>query len=174
MPSWTTSVVGDAFVSSGLWLVCTENVPYIVDGCDGVLEPSSTLLAARFLAVGECVIGFGAIVMATVTVIVLPYSIMLLLSALVTALALALGVLTVVVYMSSAHPVVLSSDQTRYAGGFLVLNAGWVLFLLALALMLHAYTVKRREAAPAKINRKGWAAAKRAGRAMGRAAGGKR
>ncbi len=61
-----------------------------------------------------------------------------------------------------------------YGTAFLIFNAAWVLFVIASALTLHAYVVKRREAVPARINRKGWAAAKRAGRAMGRATGGKR
>jgi hypothetical protein len=74
----------------------------------------------------------------------------------------------------TAHPKVLSNPQTTYGAGFLVINAAWVLFVFSTAFTLHAYILKRREATPAKINRKGWAAAKRAGRALGKAAGGKR
>ncbi|KAA0159175.1 hypothetical protein FNF28_05969 [Cafeteria roenbergensis] len=174
LPAWTTSSVGDAVVESGLWAVCSRNVPFITDQCDGIIEPSSSVMVARWLSILQCVVGFAAILLSVTTVTVLPYSVMLFVTLVVTLGAAALGVLAVISFASTAHPVVLASTMTQYGPAFLTFNAGWVCFLFGAALGIHAYVLKRREAVPASINRKGWAAAKRAGRAMGRASGGRR
>ncbi len=102
LPAWTTSSVGDAVVESGLWAVCSRNVPFITDQCDGIIEPSSSVMVARWLSILQCVVGFAAILLSVTTVTVLPYSVMLFVTLVVTLGAAALGVLAVISFGEAA------------------------------------------------------------------------
>ena len=101
IPSWTASTVGDATVTAGLWAVCSVSVPFIDDMCDGIIEPSPSLIGARFLSVLQCVVGFLTICWAALTVILLPYSAMLFVTLLFTIASAVLGVFAVITFGES-------------------------------------------------------------------------
>ena len=102
LPSWTASTIGDASVTAGLFAVCSVNVPFLDDGCDGILEPSLLLIGARALSIAQCVIGFFAVLSGALTVILLPNSTMLLTTLIITLIGLATGVLAVIAFGETA------------------------------------------------------------------------
>jgi hypothetical protein len=96
VPGWVQSTVGDATVYSGLWVVCSSNVPFLTDGCDGIIEPASNVMGARVGGILSCVLGLFSIISSALTIVVFPYSIMLFLSLLVQFVAGVVCLLSVI------------------------------------------------------------------------------
>lgn len=85
-------------MTAGLFSICSINVPFLLDGCDGILEPSTSLIGVRVLSILQCVIGFFAVLSGVLTVVLLPGSGMLLTTLIVTLIGLACGVLAVIAF----------------------------------------------------------------------------
>lgn len=155
---WNISQIGDAKVTAGLWRICTVDVPFVPDGCDGILDPSAAVFSARTFAVLMVITAVVEVIFSILVYTLLRNAFMMFVAVLVPAGPVALGVLVSLSWAAGAAGTVGGSDRMRYGIGFGVQILSWLFFGLASAQYFWAYLKKQQEPAGDRRAGAGWTA----------------